>query len=140
MQINGPTYTAGAAPLDVPRKPGTVLLYRKNNCASTVGAYEPGVAVAQRDRLVQEVPLGEFFVDLTFPAAVIAAGKLTSGSVSVAWQADGKNRTVFTDDDADGVSVDTGFGGSIDIVVNPAGNTDSARTVSVPLAGATKAL
>jgi len=139
LQINGPTYTAGAAPLDVPRNPNTALMWRKNTCSSAVGAYEPGLAVANRDRLVEEVGLRDFGVGLTFPVAVVAGGTLGAGSVSIGWSSTGV-RTVYADDNADGTSADMAFGGTLNVTVTPPGNNGNTRIISIPVGGSSKAL
>jgi prepilin-type N-terminal cleavage/methylation domain-containing protein len=103
VQMNGVNFAPTVA--DVPRKPGTVLLWRKNNCQSTVGAYEGALPPAQRDRLVNDYATREFSTTLFFsPTITTEAGdQLLVGSVSIAWQPDG-TRTVWFDADGDGTS------------------------------------
>jgi prepilin-type N-terminal cleavage/methylation domain-containing protein len=141
LQLNGPTYNPLAAPVDVLRRPNTALLYRKNNCASTVGAYEGGAALP--DRLVQEMALQDFNVDLTFPPGILAAGRLGSGSVSIGWLGNGTSRiTVFADPTGSGASTDTGLALGPNITVTPMNITSSppTRVIAVNATGASKAL
>lgn len=126
VQINGPNYTAPSAPIDVPRKPNTALVYRKTGCDSTVG-----------DRLVDEMPLADLQVDLTFPRRIVSDGVLAAGSVSIGWTGTGQ-RTVSADDDADGTSTDKEYPGTISITVNPRGTTSPSRTIEIPIAGPTR--
>lgn len=142
LQINGPTYNASAAPLDVLRRPSVALIYRKNNCASDVGAYESGVAVLTRDRLIEEIDLAEFHVDLTFPTGIVSGGVLGAGSVSIAWQGTGQ-RMVFADPTASGTSADTTFDRDLNVTikVTPRGiTTIPYRDILVSSASGSRAL
>jgi prepilin-type N-terminal cleavage/methylation domain-containing protein len=145
LQLNGPTYDASAAPLDVRRRPNTALLFRKNKCGSTVGAYEPTPVPLDQDHLVEDMELATFTIDLRFPTSVVAGGLLGSGSVSIAWLGNGSSqRTVYSDPTASGTSSDTGFasGALLPITVTPYGMTSNppSRVVSVNPAGPSKAL
>jgi len=135
VQINGPTYNPGAAPPDVPRTPNTVLIWRKNNCAATVGAYVPGLAANLRDRLVDQYNLAEFGTEIDLPATLVTGNRLTTQSLSLGWQANG-TRMIWADDDADGVSVDTTFVAPLGMTLRAIGmNPSPTRVVNVPLAG-----
>lgn len=138
VQINGNQYNPVAAPADVPRTPGKVLLWRKNDCAPTVPAYVPGLPANQRDRLVNEYTLSEFMSEVVFPAGVIAepGNRLVQTSVSIAWAPNGA-RSVWADGDSDGASLDTGFALDLPMTFRPEGATaaNPSRLVNVPLAG-----
>lgn len=138
VQINGPSYTAASAPVGVPRKPNTALVYRERGCNSTVGAREDRLAASVGDRLVEEIPLADLRVDLTFPSAVVSGGVLAAGSVSIGWTSTGQ-RTVYADDDGDGTSTERAYPGTISIKVNPRGTTALSRTIEIPVAGPTRA-
>lgn len=137
VQINGPNYTAPSAPIDVPRKPNTALVYRKEDWNSTVGAHEAGMAPV-RDRLIEEIPLADLQVDLTFPPEIVSGGVLAAGSVSIGWTGTGQ-RTVYADDDADGTSTEQRYPLAINITLNPRGTTAPTRKVEIPVAGPTRA-
>lgn len=136
VQINGPLYNPIAAPVDVLRSRNQVLLWRKNNCTSNVGAYEPGLAPALRDRLVDSYNLTEFSSEYVFPAALVTGGRLLSQSVSFAWQGDG-TRVIWHDDDGDGTSVASGFIAPVGIstITRNDPTTATTRVVNVPVAG-----
>jgi prepilin-type N-terminal cleavage/methylation domain-containing protein len=135
LQINGTTYNPASATADVPRRASVAFLYRKNNCASTTGAYEPGIAVAQRDRLLDEYALNEFFFELGLPTTVVASGRLTSSSVSLSWNELGQ-LSVWADGDQDGVSTDASLT-SVTMRVRsvPGNDLQPWRDVVVPMAG-----
>jgi hypothetical protein len=135
LQINGTTYNPASATADVPRRASVAFLYRKNNCASTTGAYEPGLAVAQRDRLLDEYALNEFFFELGLPTTVVASGRLTSSSVSLSWNELGQ-LSVWADGDQDGVSTDSSLT-SVTMRVRsvPGNDLQPWRDVVVPMAG-----
>lgn len=135
VQMNGPNYNPLAAP-DVPRSPSTIILWRKNNCQSTVGAYEGGLAPPLRDRRVNDYSMAEFNTSVFFSPGVTTEplNRLRVGSVSVAWQPDG-TRTVWSDPDGDGTSVLSGFAPAATLGIDirsPKGTPSPSRIVSTP--------
>lgn len=135
VQITGVRYNPLAAPVDVSRAANTIMVWRKNNCVSNIGAYEPGLAANLRDRLVNDYNLSEFGAELRFPAGITAGNRLINASVSIGWRGDG-TRMVWADDDVDGTSVDTGVAGDFNITLQRFnGNADPNRIVSVPAGG-----
>ncbi|MBE2253922.1 MAG: prepilin-type N-terminal cleavage/methylation domain-containing protein [Myxococcus sp.] len=135
VQINGANYNP-LGPADVPRKPGTIIVWRKNDCQSVTGAYEPGLAVPLRDRLVNDYSMQEFGSTIFLPAGVITEplNQLRTGSLSIAWQPNG-TRTVWADSDADGVSAVTplAVGATLDLTIRtPKATVTPSRSVSVP--------
>ncbi|MBL8922710.1 MAG: prepilin-type N-terminal cleavage/methylation domain-containing protein [Myxococcaceae bacterium] len=136
VQINGPTYNPTTAPADVPRTPGSVLVWRKNNCNSTVGAYEANIPLPQRDRRVADYNLTEFNVELALPAGLVTGNVLLNDSVSIAYQPNGQ-RLIFVDDDVDGASTASGLGGQLDLTTRPHNKPNGpTRVVQVPAAAA----
>jgi type II secretory pathway pseudopilin PulG len=135
VQINGPNYNPLAAPPDVPRTPNQILLWRKDDCTSNVGAYVPGLMPNLRDTLVDQYNLAEFSSEIRLPVAVLPTIRLVTESVSIAWQGDG-TRLISTDIDADGTSVAVPFAGPLPLTVQELnGDADPSRQVTVPLAG-----
>lgn len=134
VQINGPTYNPVAAPPDVPRTRNSVLVWRKNNCNSAVGAYEPGLAAPLQDRRVADYNLSEFNVELV--TALVTGGVVLNDSISIAYQANGQ-RLIFVDDDVDGTSAASGLVGQLDLTTRPHNKpTGPARVLQVPAAAA----
>ncbi|MDP1917037.1 MAG: prepilin-type N-terminal cleavage/methylation domain-containing protein [Myxococcales bacterium] len=143
VQFNGPRYAPLAAPLEVPRSANTIIVWRKNNCRSNVGAYETGFPVNQRDRRVNDYSMTEFVTEIDFSPGIVAGNLLTTQSVSIGWQGDG-TRMVWADTDADGDWDDTGIaaGGLVALTLEGLGDSVLAggdalpsRIVSVPANG-----
>ncbi|MBM4778474.1 MAG: prepilin-type N-terminal cleavage/methylation domain-containing protein [Archangiaceae bacterium] len=139
VQINGPLYNPLTAPPDVPRQPNTVIVWRKNDCRSTVAAYVPGLLgplEPQRDRRVNDFSLNEFQAELVVTNGVITepANRLMARSISIGWLGDG-TRTVWADDDSDGTSLDTGMlpGAALTLTVRQRdGAANPNRVVNIP--------
>lgn len=135
VQINGPNYNPLAAPPDVPRTPNQILIWRKDDCTSNVGAYVPGLMPNLRDTLVDQYNLAEFSSEFQLPVAVLPTSRLLTESVSVAWQGDG-TRLIAADVDADGTSVAIVFAGALAVTVQEFnGDANPSRGVTVPVAG-----
>lgn len=141
VQFNGPNYNPLAAPADVLRTPGTIIVWRKNDCRSNVGGYVPGLAANLRDRRVNDYAMQEFRTTVFFPVGIIPenpgplGNRLATSSVSIGWQGDG-TRMIWADVDSDGASTDTGFAGALPITFRSLdGAPDPNRRVTVPLAG-----
>lgn len=141
LQINGPDYDAASAPADVPRMPNTALVYRKGDCASTVPAFEPGLAAPGADRLVSQYPLGEYRVELELPAAVLPGSRLLTQSLTLSWNALGQ-RQIAIDADADGTSDAIAVAGELMMVVRASPGSDTtlpSQALVVPAAGRARA-
>ncbi|MCU0696321.1 MAG: prepilin-type N-terminal cleavage/methylation domain-containing protein [Myxococcaceae bacterium] len=138
VQINGTDYNPVSAPVDVPRVRNTVLVWRKNDCNSTVGAYVGGLMPNLRDRRVNDYNLDEFRTEVNLAPGIITGNRLINDSVSIAYTADGR-RFIFTDDDADGVFVDSGilpttpFAFTVREFNKP--NSPTVKGINVPPAG-----
>lgn len=136
VQINGPDY-APTGPADVRRAPNSILVWRKNDCASVVGAYQPGLAANLQDRLVESYQLAEFGSEFVLSPGIVAGNTLSTQSVSIAWRGDG-TRMIWSDDDANGTSVDTFFGvGNLTMTVRKYRDATASvtRVVTQPNAG-----
>lgn len=139
VQFNGPRYAPLAAPVDVPRSANTIIVWRKNNCRSNIGAYEGGLAANLRDRRVNDYTMNEFATEIVFsPGIIPGPNRLTTQSASIGWQGDG-TRVVWSDADADGASTDTGIaaGGVVALTLQGLNDNDGLpnRTVNVPANG-----
>lgn len=136
VQFNGPLYNPVTAPVDVPRLPNTIIVWRKNDCRSTVPAYVPNLAATLRDRRVNDYSLNEFQAELVVTNGVITepANRLMARSISIGWLGDG-TRTVWADDDSDGTSLDTGMlpGAALTLTVRQRdGAANPSRIVNIP--------
>lgn len=136
VQFNGPLYNPVAAPVDVPRLANTVIVWRKNDCRSAVASYVPNLPLLQRDHRVNDYILNDFQAELVFTNGIITepANRLMARSVSIGWLGDG-TRTVWSDDDSDGASVDTGMlpGAALTITVRQRdGAANPSRIVNIP--------
>lgn len=136
VQINGPLYNPVTAPVDVPRLPNTIIVWRKNDCRSPTAAYVPALAPTLRDRRVNDYSLNEFQAELVVTNGIITepANRLRQRSISIGWLGDG-TRTVWADDDSDGASLDTGLlpGAALTLTVRQRdGAADPNRVVSIP--------
>ncbi|MDX2013609.1 MAG: prepilin-type N-terminal cleavage/methylation domain-containing protein [Myxococcaceae bacterium] len=142
VQINGPEYNPVSAPVDVPRVRNTALVWRKNDCGSTFGAYVGGLPFNNRDRRVNDYNLDEFRAEVNLQPGLITGNRLLNDSISIAYTGDGR-RFVFTDDNADGVFVDSGLLPTtpFSFVVREFNKPSSptAKTVNVPPAGGAEA-
>jgi hypothetical protein len=137
VQINGRNYNPVPAAADVLRQPGSIIVWRKNNCRSNVGAYVGGLPPDQRDRRVEDYAMQEFNVSIFLPAAVLTepGNRLNIGSFSVGWQPDG-TRMIWSDSNGDGTSDDTMFAGALTIAVRTfTGELTPMRPVNVPVDG-----
>ena len=135
VQINGPGYAPSAAPADVLRRAATVLLYRKNDCNSVIGAYEPGLALPVRDRLVAEYSLAEFGMTQFTSPPMVGMTNIDTGSISFAWRGTGA-RLLSADPDADGTSTLVASGATYTLTVRPRALADGPqRDINIPNAG-----
>jgi len=134
VQMTGYTFSSTSA--DV-RRPASLILFRKNNCNSTVGAFTQSESnVALRDRQVNDFAIEEFLTELRVPAGVVTGDALLNNSVSISWSGDGTRR-IYSDDDGDGASTDTSIASGdfpITIVTRGGAGTPN-RIVTVPAAG-----
>lgn len=138
VQFTGPRYAPLVAPVDVSRTRNSIIVWRKNNCQSNIGAYVGGLAANLRDRRVNDYSMTEFGTEVVFTAGILTGNRLTTQSASIGWLGDG-TRVVWSDDDADGTSVDTGIGagGVVALTIQTLNDSDGTpnRTVNVPANG-----
>jgi prepilin-type N-terminal cleavage/methylation domain-containing protein len=142
VQINGPQYNPASAPVDVPRARNKVLVWRKNDCNSTFGAYVGGLPANNQDRRVNDYNLDEFNAEVNLAPGFITGNRLITAAISIAYTGDGR-RFIYTDDNGDGVFVDsgtlptTGFSFMVREFNKPMSTT--VKTVNVPPAGGAEA-
>lgn len=102
VQLNGPSY-AGTGSTRFPTRQGVAVLFRKGQCASTVGSYEDG------DVKLDEVPLSvdglAQGVELGVATELIADGVLDTEGLAFSWSPQGE-RYIALDGSGTG---ETGF-------------------------------
>ncbi len=134
LQINGPTYNP---PSNVRRSPATALVYRKGDCGSDNGFFEPALTGDRQDRLIAEYPLADGRFELVLPGAIYPPERLLNASLSVSWNRLGQ-RALALDVDADGLSAPLAFADPLTVVLRAAPGSDvslPSRNILIPQAG-----